>query len=92
MVSADFTRLYPRKMGNSNCSSCGRENEKPSINEYEQVIADGEKSIGWEKVKTGDLVDNIKRYSRNFVLNVNGLNLACERAKMLKPDMTNPKT
>ena len=90
-VSAAFTHYYPIKMGNKNCSTCGRESEKQSINEYELVIADGEKSIGWDQVNTTDLVDNIKRYSRNFTLNVNGFNLVCERAKMHKSDMTEEK-
>jgi len=65
---------------------------KPSLNEYEQVIADAEKSIGWEKISTVDLCDNIKRYSKDFVLNLNGFNLACQRSKMQSPDMTDLKT
>ena len=74
-----------------NFCACRRD-EDPLINEYERKISRWEKSIGWQKINIIDLVTNIKKYSRDSVLNVNSFNLACQVAKMVYADMTNPKT
>ena len=64
--------LNHNKMGTLACSG-----DRPSLNEYENKIAYGEKCIGWQDVKMIDLVVNLKIFSRNYALNVNAFILAC---------------